>query len=216
MLTHLPSSPRACRARVPRPAPRAKRMIQRIVDAHRLFTVYHARMARRAQHLPDFHEFFVVCRFTTYRHRFARAAPAPRAKRNDDSKNRGRASPVNEFFPHKVGVGFAVDNIPDKIINVRKIINVTSHCPNQYSLDYPRFITFKLETANRDFQNLTVIAKSHIFSTLILFSPHPPSSRSLDLLFLFSFAAHLRLTPSLFIASTHLHSSSPLQSLSKQ
>ena len=33
------------------------------------------------------------CRFTTYRHRFARAAPAPRAKRND-SKNRGRASPV--------------------------------------------------------------------------------------------------------------------------
>ena len=27
------------------------------------------------------------CRFTTYRHRFARAAPAPRAKRND-SKNR--------------------------------------------------------------------------------------------------------------------------------
>ena len=23
------------------------------------------------------------CRFTTYRHRFARAAPAPRAKRND-------------------------------------------------------------------------------------------------------------------------------------
>ena len=35
-----------------------------------------------------------ACRFTTYRHRFARAAPAPRAKRND-SKNRGRASPVN-------------------------------------------------------------------------------------------------------------------------
>ena len=34
------------------------------------------------------------CKFTTYRHRFARAAPAPRAKRNDDSKNRGRASPV--------------------------------------------------------------------------------------------------------------------------
>ena len=32
-------------------------------------------------------------KFTTYRHRFARAAPAPRAKRND-SKNRGRASPV--------------------------------------------------------------------------------------------------------------------------
>ena len=25
------------------------------------------------------------CRFTTYRHRFARAAPAPRAKRNDES-----------------------------------------------------------------------------------------------------------------------------------
>ena len=32
----------------------------------------------------------------TYRHRFARAAPAPRAKRKD-SKNRGRASPVNEL-----------------------------------------------------------------------------------------------------------------------
>ena len=36
-----------------------------------------------------------ACRFTTYRHRFARAAPAPRAKRKD-SKNRGRASPVKE------------------------------------------------------------------------------------------------------------------------
>ena len=39
-----------------------------------------------------------TCMFTTYRHRFARAAPAPRAKRNDskrkDSKNRGRASPI--------------------------------------------------------------------------------------------------------------------------
>ena len=36
------------------------------------------------------------CRLTTYRHRFARAAPAPRAKiqRIVDSKNRGRASPV--------------------------------------------------------------------------------------------------------------------------
>ena len=35
------------------------------------------------------------CRFTTYRHRFARVAPAPRAKLIDeDSKNRGRASPV--------------------------------------------------------------------------------------------------------------------------
>ena len=29
---------------------------------------------------------FLSCRFTTYRHRFALAAPAPRAKRNDDSK----------------------------------------------------------------------------------------------------------------------------------
>ena len=37
------------------------------------------------------------CRLTTYRHRFARAAPAPRAKRND-SKNRGRASPVNTSY----------------------------------------------------------------------------------------------------------------------
>ena len=26
------------------------------------------------------------CRFTTYRHRFARAAPAPRAKRNDSKR----------------------------------------------------------------------------------------------------------------------------------
>ena len=26
---------------------------------------------------------YMGCRFTTYRHRFARAAPAPRAKRND-------------------------------------------------------------------------------------------------------------------------------------
>ena len=33
------------------------------------------------------------CRFTTYRHRFMRVAPAPRAKLID-SKNRGRASPV--------------------------------------------------------------------------------------------------------------------------
>ena len=32
------------------------------------------------------------CRFTTYRHRFARAAPAPRAK------NRGRASPVKSTW----------------------------------------------------------------------------------------------------------------------
>ena len=44
-------------------------------------------------------------------HRFARAAPAPRAKRNDskrnDSKNRGRASPVNRItharFTHDYG-----------------------------------------------------------------------------------------------------------------
>ena len=28
----------------------------------------------------------VRCRLITYRHRFARVAPAPRAKRNDDSK----------------------------------------------------------------------------------------------------------------------------------
>ena len=32
----------------------------------------------------------------TYRQRFARAAPALRAKRFDDSKNRGRASPVKK------------------------------------------------------------------------------------------------------------------------
>ena len=32
--------------------------------------------------------FGVSCRFTTYRHRFARAAPAPRAKRNDDKIQR--------------------------------------------------------------------------------------------------------------------------------
>ena len=70
------------------------------------------------------HRFAQTCRLTTYRHRFARAAPAPRAKRNDarfkeswtcvarqradaqgtpalrakrydDAKNRGRALPVN-------------------------------------------------------------------------------------------------------------------------
>ena len=35
----------------------------------------------------------ITCRLSTYRHRFARAALAPRAKRKD-SKNRGRASPV--------------------------------------------------------------------------------------------------------------------------
>ena len=38
------------------------------------------------------------CRFTTYRHRFARVAPAPRAKLID-SKNRGRASPVKNYPP---------------------------------------------------------------------------------------------------------------------
>ena len=36
------------------------------------------------------------CRLITYRQRFARAAPAPRAKRFD-SKNRGRASPVKPW-----------------------------------------------------------------------------------------------------------------------
>ena len=36
-----------------------------------------------------------TCRFTTYRHRFARVAPAPRAK------NRGRASPVKDL-PNQV------------------------------------------------------------------------------------------------------------------
>ena len=36
-----------------------------------------------------------ACRLITYRQRFARAAPAPRAKRFEDSKNRVRASPVN-------------------------------------------------------------------------------------------------------------------------
>ena len=38
-------------------------------------------------------------------HRFARAAPAPRAKRNDDSKNRGRASPVKMTNDGAVLVG---------------------------------------------------------------------------------------------------------------
>ena len=47
------------------------------------------------------------CRFTTYRHRFARAAPAPRAKRNDDSKNRGRASPVKHPGNMWFGLDFA-------------------------------------------------------------------------------------------------------------
>ena len=40
------------------------------------------------------------CRFTTYRHRFARVAPAPRAKLID-SKNRGRASPVKKMSEAK-------------------------------------------------------------------------------------------------------------------
>ena len=45
------------------------------------------------------------CRFTTYRHRFARVAPAPRVEQSS-SKNswtrvvrRGRASPVKNFEP---------------------------------------------------------------------------------------------------------------------
>ena len=32
-----------------------------------------------------------ACRLTTYRHRFARAAPAPRAKRNDSKRNKIRS-----------------------------------------------------------------------------------------------------------------------------
>ena len=41
--------------------------------------------------VPRFARPSLACRLTTYRHRFARAAPAPRAK------NRGRASPVNSL-----------------------------------------------------------------------------------------------------------------------
>ena len=52
-----------------------------------------ARQWEVLQYFPLSKYTFQNCRFTTYRHRFARAAPAPRAKRN--SKNRGRASPVN-------------------------------------------------------------------------------------------------------------------------
>ena len=60
------------------------------------------------------------CRLTTYRHRFARAAPAPRAKRND-SKNCGRASPVkcgcfaakfrHLWWPHAKGPGQIQNNL---------------------------------------------------------------------------------------------------------
>ena len=45
------------------------------------------------------------CRFTTYRHRFARAAPAPRAKRND-IKRRFEESwtcIARQTYPHYVG-----------------------------------------------------------------------------------------------------------------
>ena len=52
----------------------------------------------------------MVCRLTTYRHRFARAAPAPRAKRNKDSKNRGRASPVK----YMVRIGLYSDQSPSR------------------------------------------------------------------------------------------------------
>ena len=52
------------------------------------------RNSRRASPVDKLTCRLITCRLTTYRHRFARVTPAPRAKRND-SKNRGRASPVN-------------------------------------------------------------------------------------------------------------------------
>ena len=39
-----------------------------------------------------------ACKLITYRQRFARTAPSPRAMRFQDSKNRGRASPVKIIF----------------------------------------------------------------------------------------------------------------------
>ena len=56
-----------------------------------------------------------ACRLTTYRHRFARAAPAPRAKRKDskrkDSKNRGRASPVNRLRAVRTESGMQLPDV---------------------------------------------------------------------------------------------------------
>ena len=51
----------------------------------------HSIKKRRVLAWNDYSAMGTYCRFTTYRHRFARAAPAPRAKRKD-SKNRGRGT----------------------------------------------------------------------------------------------------------------------------
>ena len=56
------------------------------------------------------------CRLITYhRQRFARAAPAPRAKLFD-SKNRGRAAPVNcTTFLSELGVGTPGKSLQDEL-----------------------------------------------------------------------------------------------------
>ena len=77
--------------------------------------VERSRAARQNAHAPE------CCRFTTYRHRFARAAPAPRAKRNDDSKNRGRASPVNpECRDVKQGLHGSIRRFPPIVAKQQK------------------------------------------------------------------------------------------------
>ena len=43
----------------------------------------------------------LCCRLTTYRHRFARAAPAPRAKRNDQESRFKRIVDVYVYCPSK-------------------------------------------------------------------------------------------------------------------
>ena len=60
-----------------------------------------------------------ACRFTTYRHRFARAAPAPRAKRNESWTciARGRASPVN--FRHLLYFDSCLGS-PGFVVNKRR------------------------------------------------------------------------------------------------
>ena len=58
------------------------------------------------------------CRFTTYHHRFARVTPAPRAKLEELSKNRGRASPVKQT------------NIPTEILVIMIQIYVALECLN--------------------------------------------------------------------------------------
>ena len=70
--------------------------------------------ARGAQCRPGNVFRAALCRFTTYRHRFARAALAPRAKRNE-SKNRGRASPVKAALD-----GRCASRISSKCVSIER------------------------------------------------------------------------------------------------